>query len=88
MRLDQLVGEDFEAQRLEQRCNFLISKCSRGATGVCNGHRELFAFSRVTAPLGDTPLFEFIQTTQRLPMNPISPVPQIGGMYKGDHRCK
>ena len=90
MRLDQLVGEGklLEAQRLEQRCNFDLEMLE--ATGVCNGIENYSRYLTGRAP-GEPPptLFEFI------PDNAIVfadeshvSVPQIGGMYKGDHRRK
>ncbi|UWQ45024.1 excinuclease ABC subunit UvrB [Leisingera aquaemixtae] len=90
MRLDQLVGEGklLEAQRLEQRCNFDLEMLE--ATGHCNGIENYSRYLTGRAP-GEPPptLFEFI------PDNAIVfadeshvSVPQIGGMYKGDHRRK
>ncbi len=90
MRLDQLVNEGklLEAQRLEQRCNFDLEMLE--ATGVCNGIENYSRYLTGRMP-GEPPptLFEFI------PDNAIVfadeshvSVPQIGGMYKGDHRRK
>ncbi|EDZ47752.1 excinuclease ABC subunit UvrB [Leisingera daeponensis] len=90
MRLDQLVGEGklLEAQRLEQRTNFDIEMLE--ATGHCNGIENYSRYLTGRAP-GEPPptLFEFI------PDNAIVfadeshvSVPQIGGMYRGDHRRK
>ncbi|WP_264212498.1 excinuclease ABC subunit UvrB [Leisingera thetidis] len=90
MRLDQLTGEGklLEAQRLEQRCNFDLEMLE--ATGHCNGIENYSRYLTGRAP-GEPPptLFEFI------PDNAIVfadeshvSVPQIGGMYKGDHRRK
>jgi excinuclease ABC subunit B len=90
MRLDQLVGEGklLEAQRLEQRTNFDIEMLE--ATGVCNGIENYSRYLTGRAP-GEPPptLFEFI------PDNAIVfadeshvSIPQIGAMYKGDHRRK
>ncbi len=90
MRLAQLVDEGklLEAQRLEQRCNFDIEMLE--ATGHCNGIENYSRYLTGRAP-GEPPptLFEFI------PDNAIVfadeshvSVPQIGGMYKGDHRRK
>ena len=89
-RLDQLVGEGklLEAQRLEQRTNFDIEMLE--ATGVCNGIENYSRYLTGRAP-GEPPptLFEFI------PDNAIVfadeshvSIPQIGGMYRGDHRRK
>ncbi len=89
-RLDQLVNEGklLEAQRLEQRTNFDIEMLE--ATGVCNGIENYSRYLTGRAP-GEPPptLFEFI------PDNAIVfadeshvSIPQIGGMYRGDHRRK
>ena len=89
-RLDQLVreGKLLEAQRLEQRTNFDIEMLE--ATGVCNGIENYSRYLTGRAP-GEPPptLFEFI------PDNAIVfadeshvSIPQIGGMYRGDHRRK
>jgi excinuclease ABC subunit B len=89
-RLEQLTAEGklLEAQRLEQRCNFDIEMLE--ATGHCNGIENYSRYLTGRAP-GEPPptLFEFI------PDNAIVfadeshvSVPQIGGMYKGDHRRK
>ncbi|MFY0596479.1 MAG: excinuclease ABC subunit UvrB [Cognatishimia sp.] len=90
LRLDQLVSEGklLEAQRLEQRTNFDIEMIE--AQGFCNGIENYSRYLTGRAP-GEPPptLFEFI------PDNAIVfadeshvSVPQIGGMYKGDHRRK
>ncbi|MDU9005725.1 excinuclease ABC subunit UvrB [Sedimentitalea todarodis] len=89
-RLDHLVadGKLLEAQRLEQRTNFDIEMIE--AQGYCNGIENYSRYLTGRAP-GEPPptLFEFI------PDNAIVfadeshvSVPQIGGMYKGDHRRK
>jgi excinuclease ABC subunit B len=89
-RLDQLVSEGklLEAQRLEQRTNFDLEMLE--AQGFCNGIENYSRYLTGRAP-GEPPptLFEFI------PDNAIVfadeshvSVPQIGGMYKGDHRRK
>ena len=89
-RLDQLVGDGklLEAQRLEQRTNFDLEMLE--ATGVCNGIENYSRYLTGRAP-GEPPptLFEFI------PDNAIVfadeshvSIPQIGGMYRGDHRRK
>ncbi len=89
-RLDQLVNESklLEAQRLEQRTNFDIEMLE--ATGICNGIENYSRYLTGRAP-GEPPptLFEFI------PDNAIVfadeshvTIPQIGGMYRGDHRRK
>ncbi|WP_275411513.1 excinuclease ABC subunit UvrB [Shimia biformata] len=90
LRLNQLVDEGklLEAQRLEQRTNFDIEMLE--ATGHCNGIENYSRYLTGRAP-GEPPptLFEFI------PDNAIVfadeshvSVPQIGGMYRGDHRRK
>ncbi|MFD3191983.1 excinuclease ABC subunit UvrB [Sedimentitalea sp. HM32M-2] len=89
-RLDHLVAEGklLEAQRLEQRTNFDLEMLE--AQGFCNGIENYSRYLTGRAP-GEPPptLFEFI------PDNAIVfadeshvSVPQIGGMYKGDHRRK
>ncbi len=89
-RLDQLVNEGklLEAQRLEQRTTFDLEMLE--ATGHCNGIENYSRYLTGRAP-GEPPptLFEFI------PDNAIVfadeshvSVPQIGGMYRGDHRRK
>lgn len=89
-RLDHLVSEGklLEAQRLEQRTNFDVEMIE--AQGFCNGIENYSRYLTGRAP-GEPPptLFEFI------PDNAIVfadeshvSVPQIGGMYKGDHRRK
>ena len=89
-RLDKLVGDGklLEAQRLEQRTNFDLEMLE--ATGVCNGIENYSRYLTGRAP-GEPPptLFEFI------PDNAIVfadeshvSIPQIGGMYRGDHRRK
>ncbi|MDK3075536.1 excinuclease ABC subunit UvrB [Sedimentitalea sp. JM2-8] len=89
-RLDHLVSEGklLEAQRLEQRTNFDLEMLE--AQGFCNGIENYSRYLTGRAP-GEPPptLFEFI------PDNAIVfadeshvSVPQIGGMYKGDHRRK
>ncbi|UWQ49111.1 excinuclease ABC subunit UvrB [Leisingera caerulea] len=89
-RLEQLVGDGklLEAQRLEQRTNFDLEMLE--ATGHCNGIENYSRYLTGRAP-GEPPptLFEFI------PDNAIVfadeshvSVPQIGGMYRGDHRRK
>ncbi len=89
-RLDQLVndGKLLEAQRLEQRTTFDLEMLE--ATGYCNGIENYSRYLTGRAP-GEPPptLFEFI------PDNAIVfadeshvSVPQIGGMYRGDHRRK
>ncbi|WP_419195935.1 excinuclease ABC subunit UvrB [Cognatishimia activa] len=90
LRLDQLVDEGklLEAQRLEQRTNFDLEMLE--AQGFCNGIENYSRYLTGRAP-GEPPptLFEFI------PDNAIVfadeshvSVPQIGGMYRGDHRRK
>ncbi len=89
-RLDQLVNEGrlLEAQRLEQRTTFDLEMLE--ATGHCNGIENYSRYLTGRAP-GEPPptLFEFI------PDNAIVfadeshvTIPQIGGMYRGDHRRK
>ncbi len=90
LRLKQLEDEGklLEAQRLEQRCKFDIEMLE--AQGFCNGIENYSRYLTGRAP-GEPPptLFEYI------PDNAIVfadeshvSVPQIGGMYKGDHRRK
>ncbi|MEX0285447.1 MAG: DEAD/DEAH box helicase family protein, partial [Paracoccaceae bacterium] len=89
-RLDQLVGEGklLEAQRLEQRTNFDLEMLE--ATGVCNGIENYSRYLTGRAP-GEPPptLFEFIPDHAIVfaDESHVS-VPQIGGMYRGDHRRK
>ncbi|MCP9480333.1 excinuclease ABC subunit UvrB [Shimia sp. CNT1-13L.2] len=89
-RLDILVGEGklLEAQRLEQRTNFDIEMLE--ATGHCNGIENYSRYLTGRAP-GEPPptLFEFIPDTAIVfaDESHVS-VPQIGGMYRGDHRRK
>ncbi|MEQ9695088.1 excinuclease ABC subunit UvrB [Shimia sp. SDUM112013] len=89
-RLDALVadGKLLEAQRLEQRTNFDIEMLE--ATGHCNGIENYSRYLTGRAP-GEPPptLFEFIPDTAIVfaDESHVS-VPQIGGMYKGDHRRK
>ena len=89
-RLDHLVAEGklLEAQRLEQRTNFDLEMLE--AQGFCNGIENYSRYLTGRAP-GEPPptLFEFI------PDNAIVfadeshvSVPQIGGVYRGDHRRK
>ncbi|MQY42603.1 excinuclease ABC subunit UvrB [Epibacterium sp. SM1969] len=81
-------GKLLEAQRLEQRTQFDLEMLE--ATGYCNGIENYSRYLTGRAP-GEPPptLFEFI------PDNAIVfadeshvSVPQIGGMYRGDHRRK
>ena len=89
-RLDQLVSEGklLEAQRLEQRTNFDLEMLE--ATGVCNGIENYSRYLTGRAP-GEPPptLFEFIPDHALVfaDESHVS-VPQIGGMYRGDHRRK
>ncbi len=90
LRLKQLEGDGklLEAQRLEQRTRFDLEMLE--AAGFCNGIENYSRYLTGRAP-GEPPptLFEYI------PDNAIVfadeshvSVPQIGGMYKGDHRRK
>ncbi|MFV2052230.1 excinuclease ABC subunit UvrB [Aliiroseovarius sp. YM-037] len=90
VRLKQLEddGKLLEAQRLEQRTKFDLEMLE--ASGFCNGIENYSRYLTGRAP-GEPPptLFEYI------PDNAIVfadeshvSVPQIGGMYKGDHRRK
>jgi len=90
IRLKQFESEGklLEAQRIEQRTNFDLEMLE--ATGHCNGIENYSRYLTGRAP-GEPPptLFEYI------PDNAIVfadeshvSVPQIGGMYKGDHRRK
>ena len=89
-RLDQLVddGKLLEAQRLEQRTNFDLEMLE--ATGVCNGIENYSRYLTGRAP-GEPPptLFEFIPDHAIVfaDESHVS-IPQIGGMYRGDHRRK
>jgi excinuclease ABC subunit B len=88
--LDQLVDEGklLEAQRLEQRTNFDLEMLE--ATGVCNGIENYSRYLTGRAP-GEPPptLFEFIPDHAIVfaDESHVS-IPQIGGMYRGDHRRK
>ncbi|WP_299351831.1 excinuclease ABC subunit UvrB [uncultured Shimia sp.] len=89
-RLDILVNEGklLEAQRLEQRCTFDIEMLE--ATGHCNGIENYSRYLTGRAP-GEPPptLFEFIPDNAIVFADECHvSVPQIGGMYKGDHRRK
>jgi len=90
VRLKQLENEGklLEAQRLEQRTKFDLEMLE--ASGFCNGIENYSRYLTGRAP-GEPPptLFEYI------PDNAIVfadeshvSIPQIGGMYKGDHRRK
>ncbi|MFQ5437813.1 MAG: excinuclease ABC subunit UvrB [Paracoccaceae bacterium] len=90
LRLKQLEddGKLLEAQRLEQRTRFDLEMLE--AAGFCHGIENYSRYLTGRAP-GEPPptLFEYI------PDNAIVfadeshvSVPQIGGMYKGDHRRK
>ncbi|MCA8867773.1 MAG: excinuclease ABC subunit UvrB [Rhodobacteraceae bacterium] len=90
LRLKQLEsdGKLLEAQRLEQRTRFDLEMLE--ASGFCSGIENYSRYLTGRAP-GEPPptLFEYI------PDNAIVfadeshvSVPQIGGMYKGDHRRK
>ena len=89
-RLDQLVDEGklLEAQRLEQRTNFDLEMLE--AQGFCNGIENYSRYLTGRAP-GEPPptLFEFIPDDAIVfaDESHVS-VPQIGGMYRGDHRRK
>ncbi|MCT4554044.1 MAG: excinuclease ABC subunit UvrB [Pelagimonas sp.] len=88
--LDRMVndGKLLEAQRLEQRTNFDLEMLE--ATGVCNGIENYSRYLTGRAP-GEPPptLFEFIPDHAIVfaDESHVS-VPQIGGMYRGDHRRK
>ncbi|HHI71049.1 MAG TPA: excinuclease ABC subunit UvrB, partial [Rhodobacteraceae bacterium] len=90
IRLDHFNAEGklLEAQRLEQRTRFDLEMLE--AQGFCSGIENYSRYLTGRAP-GEPPptLFEYI------PDNAIVfadeshvSVPQIGGMYKGDHRRK
>ncbi|SLN55675.1 UvrABC system protein B [Pseudoruegeria aquimaris] len=90
LRLKQFEeeGKLLEAQRLEQRTKFDLEMLE--AQGYCNGIENYSRYLTGRAP-GEPPptLFEYI------PDNAIVfadeshvSVPQIGGMYRGDHRRK
>ena len=89
-RLKELIGSKqlVEAQRLEQRTNFDLEMME--ATGVCSGI-ENYSRYLTGRKEGEPPptLFEYI------PENAIIftdeshvAIPQLGGMYRGDHRRK
>ncbi len=90
LRLKQLEedGKLLEAQRLEQRTKFDLEMLE--ASGFCNGIENYSRYLTGRAP-GEPPptLFEYIPDHAIVfcDESHVS-VPQIGGMYKGDHRRK
>ncbi len=81
-------GKLLEAQRLEQRTNFDLEMLE--TTGYCNGIENYSRYLTGRAPGGPPPtLFEYIPDHAIVfaDESHVS-VPQIGGMYRGDHRRK
>ncbi len=89
-RLQQFQDEGklLEAQRLEQRCRFDLEMLE--ASGFCAGIENYSRYLTGRKP-GEPPptLFEYIPDDAIVfaDESHVS-VPQIGGMYKGDHRRK
>ncbi len=89
-RLEQFRAEGklLEAQRLEQRTTFDLEMLE--TTGYCNGIENYSRYLTGRAP-GEPPptLFEYIPDSAIVfaDESHVS-VPQIGGMYRGDHRRK
>ena len=77
-----------ESQRLEQRTNFDLEMLE--ATGSCNGIENYSRYLTGRKP-GEPPptLFEYIPDNAIIfaDESHVS-IPQLGGMYKGDHRRK
>ncbi len=89
-RLEELNKNNqlLEAQRLEQRTNFDLEMLE--ATGSCNGIENYSRYLTGRNP-GEPPptLFEYIPDNAIIfaDESHVS-IPQLGGMYKGDHRRK
>ena len=89
-RLEELNKNNqlLEAQRLEQRTNFDLEMLE--ATGSCNGIENYSRYLTGRKP-GEPPptLFEYIPDNAIIfaDESHVS-IPQLGGMYKGDHRRK
>ena len=77
-----------EAQRLEQRTNFDLEMLE--ATGSCNGIENYSRYLTGRSP-GEPPptLFEYIPDNAIIFADESHvAIPQLGGMYRGDHRRK
>ena len=89
-RLEELNKNNqlLEAQRLEQRTNFDLEMLE--ATGSCNGIENYSVYLTGRNP-GEPPptLFEYIPDNAIIFADESHvAIPQLGGMYKGDHRRK
>ena len=89
-RLEELNKNNqlLEAQRLEQRTNFDIEMME--ATGSCNGIENYSRYLTGRKP-GEPPptLFEYIPNDAIIFADESHvAIPQLGGMYRGDHRRK
>ena len=89
-RLEELNKNNqlLEAQRLEQRTNFDLEMME--ATGSCNGIENYSRYLTGRKP-GEPPptLFEYIPNDAIIFTDESHvAIPQLGGMYRGDHRRK
>ncbi len=89
-RLEELNKNNklLEAQRLEQRTNFDLEMLE--ATGSCNGIENYSRYLTGRNP-GEPPptLFEYIPDNAIIFADESHvAIPQLGGMYRGDHRRK
>ena len=89
-RLEELNKNNqlLEAQRLEQRTNFDLEMIE--ATGSCNGIENYSIYLTGRKP-GEPPptLFEYIPNDAIIFADESHvAIPQLGGMYRGDHRRK
>ena len=89
-RLEELNKNNqlLEAQRLEQRTNFDLDMME--ATGSCNGIENYSRYLTGRKP-GEPPptLFEYIPNDAIIFADESHvAIPQLGGMYRGDHRRK
>ena len=89
-RLEELNKNNqlLEAQRLEQRTNFDLEMME--ATGSCNGIENYSRYLTGRKP-GEPPptLFEYIPNDAIIFADESHvAIPQLGGMYRGDHRRK
>ena len=89
-RLEELNKNSqlLEAQRLEQRTNFDLEMLE--ATGSCNGIENYSRYLTGRSP-GEPPptLFEYIPDNAIIFADESHvAIPQLGGMYRGDHRRK
>ena len=89
-RLEELNKNNqlLEAQRLEQRTNFDLEMME--ATGSCNGIENYSSYLTGRKP-GEPPptLFEYIPNDAIIFADESHvAIPQLGGMYRGDHRRK